>query len=159
MIQKLTLPLKVTTLISKTTPHFCHEWQRVECQVDISSKELASPSSSEASSSSLSSSSSSSASELEATRWGGEEVGSGEKPPIVACRHAIRPTRTFTWYNSVDSVSRRASMHCSCAMMSPKNTSPEEEGADAVGVEWGGAEREEGAAEFDCHDWNWASQR
>ena len=25
MIQKLTLPLRVTTLISKTTPHFCHE--------------------------------------------------------------------------------------------------------------------------------------
>ena len=25
MIQKLTLPLRVTTLISKTTPPFCHE--------------------------------------------------------------------------------------------------------------------------------------
>ena len=25
MIQKLTLPLRITTLISKTTPHFCHE--------------------------------------------------------------------------------------------------------------------------------------
>ena len=25
MIQKLTLPLRVTTLISKTTPLFCHE--------------------------------------------------------------------------------------------------------------------------------------
>ena len=25
MIQILTLPLRVTTLISKTTPHFCHE--------------------------------------------------------------------------------------------------------------------------------------
>ena len=69
MIQKLTLPLKVTTLISKTTSPFCHELQRVECQVDISSVELASPSSSEASSSSPSSSSlSSSALESEATR-------------------------------------------------------------------------------------------
>ena len=27
MIQKLTLPLRVTTHISKTTPPFCHEWQ------------------------------------------------------------------------------------------------------------------------------------
>ena len=25
MIPKLTLPLRMTTLISKTTPHFCHE--------------------------------------------------------------------------------------------------------------------------------------
>ena len=54
--QKLTLPLRVTTFISKTTPLFCHEWQRVECQVNISSVKLASPSSSEASSSSPSSS-------------------------------------------------------------------------------------------------------
>ena len=30
MIQKLTLPLRVTTLISKTTPPFYHEWQNVE---------------------------------------------------------------------------------------------------------------------------------
>ena len=43
-------------------------------------------------------------------------------------------------------------MCCSCAITSPKDTSPKEEGADAVGVEWDGAEREEGAAEFDCHD-------
>ena len=36
-------------------------------------------------------------------------------------------------------------------MMSPKDTSPEEEGTDA-----NGAEREEGATEFDCCDRNWA---
>ena len=30
----LTPPLKMTTLISKTTLPFRHEWQRVECQVD-----------------------------------------------------------------------------------------------------------------------------
>ena len=44
--QKLTLPLRVTTFISKTTLPFCHEWQKVECQVDILSVELASPSTS-----------------------------------------------------------------------------------------------------------------
>ena len=153
--QKLTLPLRVTTFIAKTTPPFCHEWQKVECQVDISSVELASPSSSEASSSSPSSS----ALESKATGWGGEGVGIGAKPPIVACRHAIRPTRAFTWYNSVESVSRRASMRCSCAMTSPKDTSPEKEGANADGVDRDGAEWEEGVAEFICRDRNWASLR
>ena len=154
MIQKLTLPLRVTTLISKTTPPFCHEWQRVECQVDISSIELASPSSSEASLSSPPSSS-----ESEATGWGGEGVGLGAKQPIVACRCAIRPTRTFTWYNSIESVSRRAFMRCSYTMTSSKDTSPEEEGADADGTERDGVEWEEGVAESDCHDRNWASLR
>ena len=42
-------------------------------------------------------------------------------------------------------------MRCSCAMMSPKNTSLEEEGADADGVDRDGAEREEGAAESVYH--------
>ena len=164
MIQKLTLSLRVTTLISKTnstlisktnatlisktTSPFCHEWQRVEYQVDISSVELASPSSSEASSSSPSSS------ESEATGWGGEGVGSGAKPPIVAYHHAIRPTRTFTWYNSIENVSKRVSMRCSCAMMSPEDISPEEEGADADGAEWDGAEREEGATESNYRNRN-----
>ena len=171
MIQKLTLPLRVTTLISKTTPPFCHttppfchttppfchEWQRVKCQVDISLVELASPSSSEASSSSPSSSFS--ASESEAIGWGGEGVGLGAKPPIVACCHAIRPTRTFTWYNSVESVSRRASMRYNCTMTSPKDTSPEEEGVDVDGVDWDGAKWEEGAAESVYRDRNWASLR
>ena len=46
-------------------------------------------------------------------------------------------------------------MRCSCTMMSPKDTSPEEEGRDANGVNWDGAEREEGAAEFDYRDRNW----
>ena len=44
-------------------------------------------------------------------------------------------------------------------MTSPKDTLPEEEGADADGVDWDGAEREEGAAEFFCRDQNWASLR
>ena len=44
-------------------------------------------------------------------------------------------------------------MRCSCAMMSPKVTLPEEEGGvDVDGAERDGAEREGAAAEFDCHD-------
>ena len=39
-------------------------------------------------------------------------------------------------------------------MMSPKDTSPKEEGVNADG-----AEREEGAVESDCYDQNWASLR
>ena len=39
-------------------------------------------------------------------------------------------------------------------MMSPKDTSPKEEGVDADG-----AEREEGVAESDYRDRNWASLR
>ena len=50
-------------------------------------------------------------------------------------------------------------MRCSCAMTSPKDISPKEEGAAADGVDWDGAEREEGAAEFVCRDQNWASLR
>ena len=42
----------------------------------------------------------------------------------------------------------------SCAMMSPKDTSPEEEGTNADGVVWDGAEREEAATESDCRDRN-----
>ena len=45
-------------------------------------------------------------------------------------------------------------MHCSCAMMSPKDTSPEEEEADVDGVDRDGAEREEGVVESVCHDQN-----
>ena len=45
-------------------------------------------------------------------------------------------------------------MHCSCAMTSPKDTSLEEEGTDADGVNWDGAEQEEGAVESDCRDRN-----
>ena len=48
-------------------------------------------------------------------------------------------------------------MRCGCAMTSPKDTSPEEERADADGAERDGVEREEGAAESDCRDQNWAS--
>ena len=45
-------------------------------------------------------------------------------------------------------------MRCSWAMMSPKDTSPEEEEADTNGAERDGAEREEGTIESDCHDRN-----
>ena len=46
-------------------------------------------------------------------------------------------------------------MRYSCAMMSPKVISPEEEeGADEDGAEW-----EEGAVESDCRNRNWASLR
>ena len=50
-------------------------------------------------------------------------------------------------------------MRCSYIMMSPIDTLPEKEGADADGVDWDGAEREEGAAESVCRDQNWASLR
>ena len=50
-------------------------------------------------------------------------------------------------------------MHYSCAMMSPKDTSLDKEGADADGVDRDGAEREEGATESVCRDRNWASLR
>ena len=44
-------------------------------------------------------------------------------------------------------------MHYSCAMMSPEDTSPEEEGgADVDGAERDRVEWEEGAAESDCRD-------
>ena len=42
-------------------------------------------------------------------------------------------------------------MRCSCAMISPRDTSLEEEGgADVDGAKRDGAEQEEGAAKFDC---------
>ena len=50
-------------------------------------------------------------------------------------------------------------MRSSCAMTSPKDTSSEEEGADANGVGQDGAEREEGDVESVCRDRNWASLR
>ena len=44
-------------------------------------------------------------------------------------------------------------MHCSCAMMSPKDTSLEEEGgADVDGAERDGVEWKEGATKFDYRD-------
>ena len=43
--------------------------------------------------------------------------------------------------------------------MSPKDASPEEEGANADGVDRDGAEREEGAVESICRNQNWASLR
>ena len=50
-------------------------------------------------------------------------------------------------------------MCCNCTTMSPKDTSPKEEGVDVDGVDWDGVEREEGAAESDYCDQNWASLR
>ena len=51
-------------------------------------------------------------------------------------------------------------MCCSCAMMSPSDTSlEEEEGADVDGADRDGAEREGGAAESVCRDLNCASLR
>ena len=55
----------------------------------------------------------------------------------------------------LENVSRRASMHYSCAMMSPKATSLEEEGRADVD----GAEREGRATESDCRDQSWALLR
>ena len=44
-------------------------------------------------------------------------------------------------------------MRCSYAMISPRDTLPEEEGgADMDGAERDGAEQEEGAAKSDCRD-------
>ena len=49
-------------------------------------------------------------------------------------------------------------MRCSCAMMSPSDTSlVEEEGENMDGVERDGAEREGGAVESICGDLNYAS--
>ena len=48
-------------------------------------------------------------------------------------------------------------MRCSYAMTSPKDTSPEEEGADTDEVDRDGAEQMEGAAESVYRDRNWAS--
>ena len=45
-------------------------------------------------------------------------------------------------------------MRSSCAMTSPKDTLPEEEGANADGVDWDGAEREKGAVESVFRDRN-----
>ena len=47
-------------------------------------------------------------------------------------------------------------MRCSCAMMSPSDTSPiEEVGANVDGAKRDGAEREGGAAESDCLNRNY----
>ena len=79
----------------KLLPFFVTSDKGQEYQVDISSVELASPSSSfEASSSSPLSSSLSSKSK--ATGGGGEGVASRANPPMIACLLAIRPTWTFT---------------------------------------------------------------
>ena len=50
-------------------------------------------------------------------------------------------------------------MHCSYTVMSPKDTSLEEEGADADGAERDGTEQEEGASKSNYRDRNWALLR
>ena len=66
----------------------------------------------------------------------GEGDGDTAKPPMRACHHAIQLTRVLTWYNSVESVSRRASMCLSYAMTASSVTLPlEEEGAEVDGME------------------------
>ena len=146
------------TLISKTTLPFCHEWQRVR----VSSRHLIGRAS---------------ISIIiirniivitiiiifilrirsQGRRWW--RVASGANSPMVAYRLAMRPTRTFTWYNSVESVSRQVSMPWSCTMMSPKDMSLiEEEGANVGwakrdGVRW------EGGVESYCCDLNCTSLR
>ena len=82
-----------------------------------------------ASSSSPSSSPSLSA---EASREG---YGEAAKPPRWPYRQAIWLTRVFSWYNSSVRVSRRASMHWSCAIMASTVTSPvKEKGAEVEGI-------------------------
>ena len=51
-------------------------------------------------------------------------------------------------------------MRCSCVMMSPRVTSPEEEeGADVDGAKRNEAEWKGGAVESDCRDRNYVSLR
>ena len=124
----LTLPLSTWLLLyPKLLPPFCHKWQRVShWEVVISS----SPEELEASSSSASLLSSSSS---KASREG---EGDSTKPLRRACRHAIWLTRAFTWYISVVSVSRKASIRWNCAMTASKVIPPTEvEGMDVDGAE------------------------
>ena len=125
-------PKYMTTLIPKTTSHFCHEWQRAshwEAVISSSPEELASSSSS---ASSLASSPSSS----EAC---GDGDGDAVKPPMIAYRHAIWPTWVFTWHNSSLRVSRWASMCSSCAIMATRVIPlMEEEGVNVDGSKWAG---------------------
>ena len=117
----------MTTLIPKSTPPFCHEWQRAshwEAIISSLLEELACSSSS--SSSSLEPLSSSS-------KACGDEEGDGDvtKPHMRACHRVIQLTRVFTWHNLSLRVSRRASMHSSYTVMVASVKPPlEEEGAE-----------------------------
>ena len=132
-------PKYKTTLIFKTTLLFCHSWQMVSHWEAVISSSSSSP---EPSSSSLSS-----------KAYGdGEGDGNAMKPSIRACCHAIQLTRVFTWYNSVASVSRRASMCSSCAITASSVTPPlkeEEEGAKGA--------RGVAVLVRGCFGWSWAS--
>ena len=141
----LTLPLSTRQLSSKTTPIFCHKWQRVshwEVIISLSLEELA-----------LSSSSPSSS--LKASREGDREA---MKPPRRACRRAIRLTQVFTWHNLSVRVARRAFMRWSYTMMTSKVTSPDAE------EEWAkveGTVESAGLVDSTCGHFNrsWASLR
>ena len=125
----------MTTLIPKTTPPFCHEWQRAshwEVVISSSLKELASLSSS-------ASPPSESPSSFSSSDASGEEEGDSTKPPRRACHCAIWLTQVFTRYNLVVNVSRRASIHWSYAITALSITPPtEEEGVDVDGAEEAG---------------------
>ena len=135
-------PKYKTTFKPKTTPPFCHEWQRVshwEVVISSSLEELAS-----SSSSSLTSPSS-------FVKAYGEGDGEIAKPPRRASRRAMHLMQVFTWHISLVRESRRASMHWSCAMMAFKVTSTAKEGAEVEGAEKeGGVAKEAEASIFVC---------
>ena len=141
----------MTTLISKTTLHFCHEWQRVR----VSSRHFSSTRRASISIHiiiivvvviSI----------LEClvildASGGGE--GDSTKPLRWACHLAMRPTRVFTWYISIVSVSRQASMRWSYATITSRVIPLAEE----KGTEVDRAEGVEGAADPDHLERSYAS--
>ena len=142
--------MSMTTLISKLLPFFVMSDKGQVYQVDISSF-LGEPSSSSSSASSLLEPSSLLSSDASGK---GEEVT--VKPPIIACRRAIWPTRVFTWHNSSLRVSRRASMRTSCAMMASSVTPPtKDEGVEVDGV----AEVGVAVSVWGCLDLSYATLR
>ena len=153
----------MTILIFKTTPPFSHEWQRVR----VSSRHRICTGRANVSIIIILRSSSTITIILILnlkSLWSRWRIGGGEvsetKPPMTACRRAIRLTQMFTWYSSVESVSRWASMRWSCTMMSLRVTSPtEDEGVDVDRADRDGAERVGGGADSDCLYLNCASLR
>ena len=101
-------PMSMITLISKLLPLFVtsNKWQLHQVDISLSLGELA-PSSSSTSllpePSSLSS--------LDA---GGDGEKAIVKPPMIACRCAIQPTRVFTWHNLSLSVKASIRAHKLC---------------------------------------------
>ena len=112
----------MTTLIPKTTPPFCQEWQRASIS---SSHHIVTGRASILIliiTSSLS---------LDAS---GEGEGEAMNPPRRAYHWAIQLTWVFTWHNSSLIVSRRASMRWSCAMTTSRVTPLGAEEAEGVAV-------------------------